>query len=83
MAATRPALVGRSEELAFCEALLSRSESPGLVITGAAGVGKTRLASEVATAAEAMGFASLRVWRRARPAGRFRWGRSPVSSPSM
>ena len=60
-AARRPALVGRSEELAFCEALLSRPESPGLVITGAAGVGKTRLASEVAAAAESMGYASLRV----------------------
>jgi DNA-binding CsgD family transcriptional regulator len=40
-------LVGRNEELAFCAAFLSEDDVPGVVIAGAAGVGKTRLASEV------------------------------------
>jgi DNA-binding CsgD family transcriptional regulator len=56
----RPPLVGRSEELAFCEALLARRDASGVVIAGAAGVGKTRLASEVLAAAEAAGYATVR-----------------------
>jgi DNA-binding NarL/FixJ family response regulator len=60
-AATRPALVGRGEELAFCEGVLLRRDGTGLVITGAAGVGKTRLASEALIAAESLDFATLRV----------------------
>jgi DNA-binding CsgD family transcriptional regulator len=59
--ALRVHLVGRGEELAFCEAVLGRVAAPGLVITGAAGVGKTRLASEVLAAAETMGYAPVRV----------------------
>jgi ATP-dependent Clp protease ATP-binding subunit ClpA len=59
--APRPHLVGRREELAFCEAVLGRVAAPGLVITGAAGFGKTRLASEVLAAAETIGHATVRV----------------------
>ena len=51
----QPALVGRNEELAFCEELLTRRDATGLVVTGAAGVGKTRLATEMLGAAEASG----------------------------
>ena len=58
--AQQPALVGRSEELAFCETVLARTESPGLVVTGAAGVGKTRLALELLRVAEAAGYATAR-----------------------
>jgi DNA-binding CsgD family transcriptional regulator len=54
-------LIGRGEELAFCAALIARQEASGVVITGAAGVGKTRLATEVARAAEDTGYASVRV----------------------
>jgi DNA-binding NarL/FixJ family response regulator len=56
-----PQLVGRSEELAFCESVLAHSGAPGIVVTGAAGVGKTRLASEVLAAAEMVGYATVRV----------------------
>jgi AAA ATPase domain len=54
-------LVGRTEELAFCGELLTRREATGVVITGAAGVGKTRLASEVLEAAADSGCATVRV----------------------
>ena len=54
-------LIGRGEELAFCTALLTRREASGVVVTGAAGVGKTRLATEVVRAAEDAGYASVRV----------------------
>jgi DNA-binding CsgD family transcriptional regulator len=54
-------LVGRSEELTFCEALLSRRDGAGIVVTGAAGVGKTRLATEVLRAAKDVGYAVVRV----------------------
>jgi hypothetical protein len=54
-------LVGRGEELAFCRALLARQDGTGLVVAGAAGVGKTRLATEVLRAAEDMGYAAVRV----------------------
>src|SRR6266542_3831825 len=54
-------LVGRSEELAFCIALLSRRDGTGIVVTGAAGVGKTRLMTEVLQAAEDAGYAAARV----------------------
>jgi DNA-binding CsgD family transcriptional regulator len=54
-------LIGRSEEFAFCQALLARREGTGIVVTGAAGVGKTRLATEVLRAAEDAGYAAVRV----------------------
>ena len=44
-------LVGRTEELSFCTGLFSTEDVPGVIIAGAAGVGKTRLASEVLDAA--------------------------------
>ena len=48
-------LVGRSEELAFVERALSSSASGGVVVMGTAGVGKTRLAREVAGPASRRG----------------------------
>lgn len=54
-------LIGRGEELAFCTAVLTSREASGVVVTGAAGVGKTRLATEVVRAAEDAGYASVRV----------------------
>src|SRR6266704_1494136 len=50
-------LVGRREELAFVSDLLRRGVG-GIVLAGAAGVGKTRLAREILEAAEAKGFAT-------------------------
>jgi DNA-binding CsgD family transcriptional regulator len=49
-------LVGRAEEVALCARLLSGGDAAGLVIAGAAGVGKTRLASEVLDLARRSGF---------------------------
>ena len=40
-------LVGRREELALCERCLRGGAARGVVIAGAVGVGKTRLAREV------------------------------------
>jgi ATP/maltotriose-dependent transcriptional regulator MalT len=54
----RGPLVGRREELAFVEGLLRNPGAGGLVIAGAAGVGKTRLAAEAAREATASGFAT-------------------------
>jgi hypothetical protein len=54
-------LIGRSEEVAFCRTLFARREGSGIVVTGAAGVGKTRLATEVVRAAEDAGYAAMRV----------------------
>src|SRR2546421_8560338 len=54
-------LVGRREELALVRDLLGRGESAGVVLAGAAGVGKTRLAAEALRAAEAGGCATFRV----------------------
>jgi DNA-binding CsgD family transcriptional regulator len=54
-------LIGRSEEVAFCRTLFARREGSGIVVTGAAGVGKTRLAKEVVRAAEDAGYATVRV----------------------
>lgn len=48
-------LVGRSEELDFVERVLTRSESGGVVLAGAPGVGKTRLAREVLSLVESAG----------------------------
>jgi DNA-binding NarL/FixJ family response regulator len=76
-------LVGRTEELAFCEELLTQPDATGVVITGAAGVGKTRLASEVLEAAADRGYATVRVTAteagRAIPLGPFA-GFFPVDS---
>jgi hypothetical protein len=57
----RPPLVGRGEEIAFCVTVLARRDGTGVVVTGAAGVGKTRLAAEVLGATEAAGYAIVRV----------------------
>jgi ATP-dependent Clp protease ATP-binding subunit ClpA len=43
-------LIGRSEEVDFCRTLFARRDGCGIVVTGAAGVGKTRLAASVAAA---------------------------------
>jgi hypothetical protein len=49
-------LVGRSDELAFAGAAMSEPTQVGLVVVGEAGVGKSRLAEECHTLAEAAGF---------------------------
>ncbi|WP_077104041.1 LuxR C-terminal-related transcriptional regulator [Mycobacterium terramassiliense] len=48
-------LVGRSEEMAAIEAAISASDASGVVVHGAAGVGKSRIAREALTAAESRG----------------------------
>jgi type II secretory pathway predicted ATPase ExeA len=57
----RRLLIGRSEEVEFCRTPFARREGNGIVVTGAAGVGKTRLATEVLRAAEDAGYAAVRV----------------------
>lgn len=49
-------LVGRREELALVAKALGAAGVSGVVLAGAAGVGKTRLAREALTAAEAKGW---------------------------
>ena len=49
-------LVGRREELALVDKALGAAGTSGVVLAGAAGVGKTRLARETLTAAEAQGW---------------------------
>jgi DNA-binding CsgD family transcriptional regulator len=51
-------LVGRDEELAAIQAVMEDSGVSGVVVAGAAGVGKTRLAGEVLDRARARGFAA-------------------------
>jgi DNA-binding CsgD family transcriptional regulator len=51
-------LVGRREKLAFVAEALHRGQPSGVVIAGAAGVGKTRLAAEALREAEARGLAT-------------------------
>ncbi|MGH3769117.1 MAG: AAA family ATPase [Pseudonocardiaceae bacterium] len=51
-------LVGRAEELAACERALGTIGMGGVVLAGAPGVGKTRLAREVLARAEASGCAT-------------------------
>jgi DNA-binding CsgD family transcriptional regulator len=48
-------LIGRREELSLIERTLSDGQFRGLLLAGAPGVGKTRLAREALTAAEAAG----------------------------
>jgi DNA-binding CsgD family transcriptional regulator len=50
-------LVGRHRQLGSVERLLSDDSAGGMVVAGAAGVGKTRLAAEVSRVAESSGFA--------------------------
>ncbi|ORW96734.1 helix-turn-helix transcriptional regulator [Mycobacterium sp. IEC1808] len=49
-------LVGRSEETGAIEAAISASGVSGIVVHGAAGVGKSRIAREAMSAAESHGF---------------------------
>jgi len=51
-------LAGRREELLFVEAALEREGAGGVVLAGAAGVGKTRLAAEVIERAGQRGLAT-------------------------
>ncbi|MCV6977026.1 helix-turn-helix transcriptional regulator [Mycobacterium bourgelatii] len=51
-------LVGRSREMRAIEAAIAASDASGVVVYGAAGVGKSRIAREALTAAEAQGFES-------------------------
>ena len=48
-------LIGRREELSIIERTLGEDQYRGLLLAGAPGVGKTRLAREALTAAEAAG----------------------------
>lgn len=49
-------LVGRQEELAFIASALARPDIGGVIIAGAVGVGKTRLATEAMAMADSQGF---------------------------
>jgi len=75
VAATWP-LTGRAEELSLISALIHRRDEPaGVVMAGAAGVGKTRLAREALAAAEQRGtlirWAAATASARALPLGAF------------
>jgi DNA-binding CsgD family transcriptional regulator len=48
-------LIGRSEEMGAIEAAISASDASGIVVYGAAGVGKSRIAREALSAAESQG----------------------------
>ena len=48
-------LIGRSEETGAIEAAISASDASGIVVYGAAGVGKSRLAREALSTAESQG----------------------------
>ena len=54
-------LVGRAAELHRLHDLVAGSDSPGVMIAGPAGVGKTRLALEALRLAEAAGMGTARV----------------------
>ena len=54
-------LAGRNVELARLEGLLAEASSRGVVLAGGAGVGKTRLAAELAAGAARAGFVVARV----------------------
>ena len=77
-------LIGRSEEMRTIEAALSASDVSGIVVCGAAGVGKSRIAREALSAAASRG-SEIR-WTvgtssaRAIPLGAFTaWARSGVT----
>ncbi|MDN5918031.1 MAG: LuxR C-terminal-related transcriptional regulator [Pseudonocardia sp.] len=59
--AARWALAGRQEELSRIRTVMGRAEIPGLVVTGPAGVGKTRLVAEALARAPAAKFCTWRV----------------------
>jgi MoxR-like ATPase len=69
--------VGRDEELEWAAAARKHTDSVGLIFSGEAGVGKTRLAREVLAAAAADGTHPSGFRRRRRR--RFRWVRWPGS----
>jgi hypothetical protein len=48
-------LIGRSEEMRAIQAAISASDVSGIVVYGAAGVGKSRIAREALSAAESHG----------------------------
>jgi DNA-binding CsgD family transcriptional regulator len=50
-------LVGREDELAFAGRLVAERRARGVVLSGAAGVGKTRLAAELSQIAASSGYA--------------------------
>src|ERR1700712_3170460 len=54
-------LIGRAVELGSLSAAVVNSDQHGVVIAGASGLGKTRLAQECLRAAEAAGLATARV----------------------
>ncbi|HYJ54784.1 MAG TPA: AAA family ATPase, partial [Mycobacterium sp.] len=49
-------LIGRSEEIRTIEAAISASDVPGILVCGAEGVGKTRIAREALSAAASKGW---------------------------
>src|SRR5437899_604104 len=53
-------MIGRGEELEFVLARVSGDQPGGVVVAGAAGVGKTRLATEALHAAAGLGLATAR-----------------------
>lgn len=55
MPPVNPPLVGREAELSYIESIFAESPRDAVVIAGAAGVGKSRLAAEVAASAGATG----------------------------
>ena len=67
-------MVGRVEELALCEERLGDGRVRGVVVTGAAGVGKTRLGREMLGGGVG-GWASDRASEGHELCGRFRWER--------
>ena len=78
-------LIGRSEEMRTIEAALSASDVSGIVVCGAAGVGKSRIAREALSAAASRGGSEVR-WTvgtssaRAIPLGAFTaWARTGVT----
>jgi DNA-binding CsgD family transcriptional regulator len=77
-------LTGRSEETGAIEAAISASDASGIVVYGAAGVGKSRLAREALSAAESQGcecrWAAGTSSARAIPLGAFMaWAQSGVT----
>lgn len=79
-------LTGRSEEMRIIEAALSASDLSGIVVCGAAGVGKSRIGREALTSAASRGCETR--WAigtssaRAVPLGAFAtWARSDVTDP--
>ena len=76
-------LTGRAEELRFLDAATRRSGARGVLLAGAAGVGKSRLAREVLDRAEAKGmttrWVSATASARGLPLGAFATVLGPIS----